>query len=107
MCRYVLSWWRIRVRSAEPRAGLGTNRVAASQSPEQLAKLFGLSFAREIFKLRPGIRLPVVLKFPEGTRNVTEPALRELSDSLVERRLIEVDSGLAGSRIEFAGLQAT
>lgn len=54
-----------------------------------------------------GMRLPVVLKFPDGTRNVTEPALQELSDSLVERWLIEVDGGLAGRRIELAGLQAT
>ena len=54
-----------------------------------------------------GMRLPVVLRLPEEARNITEPALRELSDSLVERRLIEVDGGLAGRRIEFVGLQAT
>jgi hydrogenase/urease accessory protein HupE len=41
-------------------------------------------------------------------RNVTEPVLRELPDSLVERRLIEATrGGLAGKRIEFVGLQAT
>jgi hydrogenase/urease accessory protein HupE len=58
--------------------------------------------------LLAGMRLPVVLKFPGDVRNVTEPALRELSDSLVERRLIEAGgSGLAGKRIEFVGLQAT
>ncbi|HUO63056.1 MAG TPA: hypothetical protein VMT97_05105 [Terriglobales bacterium] len=34
--------------------------------------------------------------------------VRELSDSLVERRLVEAGgSGLGGKRIEFAGLQAT
>jgi hypothetical protein len=32
-----------------------------------------------------GMRLPVVLRFPVNTRNVTEPVSRELSDSLVER----------------------
>jgi hydrogenase/urease accessory protein HupE len=55
-----------------------------------------------------GMRLPVVLKFPNDVRYVTEPTLRELPDSLVERRLIEATgSGLAGKRIEFVGLQAT
>jgi hypothetical protein len=58
--------------------------------------------------LLSGIRLPVVLKFPDNVRNVTEPALRELPDSLIERRLVEASgSGLAGKRIEFVGLQAT
>jgi hydrogenase/urease accessory protein HupE len=54
-----------------------------------------------------GMRLPVVLRFPENTRNVTEPALTELSDSLIERRIIETSAGLAGARIEIVGLQAT
>jgi hydrogenase/urease accessory protein HupE len=54
------------------------------------------------------MRLPVVLKFPDDVRQITEPALRELPDSLVERRLIEAGgSGLAGQRIAFVGLQAT
>src|SRR5450631_2151363 len=54
-----------------------------------------------------GMRLPVVLRFPANTRNVTEPVSRELSDSLVERRIIETGHGLAGARIEIVGLQAT
>jgi hydrogenase/urease accessory protein HupE len=54
-----------------------------------------------------GMRLPVVLRFPANTRNITEPVLRELSDSLVERRIIETGGGLAGTRIEIVGLQAT
>jgi hydrogenase/urease accessory protein HupE len=54
-----------------------------------------------------GMRLPVVLRFPANTRNVTEPVLRELSDSLVERRIIETGGGLTGTRIEIVGLQAT
>lgn len=57
--------------------------------------------------LLSGMRLPVALRFPEKTRNVAEPMLRELSDSLVERRLIELDSGLTGARVEIVGLQAT
>jgi hypothetical protein len=55
-----------------------------------------------------GMRLPVVLKFPDDVRNITEPTLRELPDSLIEHRLIDAGaSGLAGKRIEFVGLQAT
>jgi hydrogenase/urease accessory protein HupE len=54
-----------------------------------------------------GMRLPVVLRFPANTRSVTEPVLRELSDSLVERRIIETPGSLTGTRIEIVGLQAT
>ncbi|MGO8026575.1 HupE/UreJ family protein [Rhizobium leguminosarum] len=56
-----------------------------------------------------GTRLPIVLRFPEGVRNVTPPAVRDLPDSVVETRLIETTNGtaLAGQRIEFIGLQAT
>jgi HupE / UreJ protein len=58
--------------------------------------------------LLAGMRLPVALIFPAGVRNVTEPVLRELPDSLVERRVIQADgAGLAGRRLEFVGLQAT
>jgi hydrogenase/urease accessory protein HupE len=54
-----------------------------------------------------GMRLPVALRLPNSARNVTEPTLRELADSLLERRLIELDNGLTGTRIEIVGLQAT
>ena len=55
-----------------------------------------------------GMRLPVVLKFPDDVRNLTDPVVQELADSLVERRVIEAEGGtLAGKRIEFVGLQAT
>lgn len=58
--------------------------------------------------LMSGMRLPVALKFPDDVRNVTEPTTQELPDSLVERRLVDAGgTGLAGKRIEFAGLQAT
>lgn len=54
-----------------------------------------------------GMRLPVVIRFSRDVRNVTEPAERSLPDSLVETRVIERDGGIAGSRVEFVGLQAT
>lgn len=55
-----------------------------------------------------GMRLPVVLKFPDDVLDLTEPVVQELADSLVERRLVEAEGGtLAGKRIEFLGLQAT
>jgi hydrogenase/urease accessory protein HupE len=54
-----------------------------------------------------GMRLPIVLKFPEDARNVTQPNIRELPDSLVERRIVQSDTGLVGKRIDFVGLEAT
>jgi hydrogenase/urease accessory protein HupE len=54
-----------------------------------------------------GMPLPVVLKLPEGTHHVIDPAVIELSDSLVERRVIDAPGGLAGQRIDFPGLQGT
>jgi hydrogenase/urease accessory protein HupE len=54
------------------------------------------------------MRLPVVLRLPDDVRNVTEPTTHELSDSLVERRVIAAGgAGLAGKRVDFVGLQAT
>ena len=58
--------------------------------------------------LLSGMRLPVVLRLPDEVRNVTDPVVRDLSDSLVERRIVEAgEGGLAGKRLEFVGLQAT
>jgi hydrogenase/urease accessory protein HupE len=58
--------------------------------------------------LMSGMRLPAALKFPDDVRNVTEPTVQELTDSLVERWVIESGvNGLAKKRIEFVGLQAT
>ena len=52
--------------------------------------------------------LPVELKLPDAVHGVTQPVVQELSDSLVERRLVEARPGaLEGARIEFPGLQAT
>ena len=54
-----------------------------------------------------GMRLPIVLQLPADAKNVSSPVVQELTDSLVERRSVEVPGGLAGKRIEFVGLQGT
>lgn len=55
-----------------------------------------------------GMRLPVALKLPDEVRNLKDPVVQELADSLVERRWIEAaPNGFAGKRIEFPGLQLT
>jgi hydrogenase/urease accessory protein HupE len=54
-----------------------------------------------------GMRLPVRLELPPGVRDLSPPTVRELSDSRIERRLIESPDGLAGKHIDFVGLQGT
>ncbi len=55
-----------------------------------------------------GMKLPVALKLPDIARNLREPVVQRLSDSLIERRAIDTGAkGLEGQRIEFVGLQAT
>jgi hydrogenase/urease accessory protein HupE len=55
-----------------------------------------------------GMRLPIALRFPEDVKNLKEPTVQELADSLVERRWIDAGpNGLAGKRVEFPGLQLT
>jgi len=55
-----------------------------------------------------GMRLPIALKLPDEVRNLKEPAVQELADSLVERRLVDAGpNGLAGKRIEIEGLPLT
>lgn len=58
--------------------------------------------------LRSGMPLPVSLQLPDGVRDVHPPSIRQLSDSLLESRMVEPPpGGLGGARIEFVGLQAT
>lgn len=58
--------------------------------------------------LLSGQRLPVGLAFPAETRNIVEPVERVLSDSVVERRVVDFGpNGLAGKRLDFPGLQMT
>src|SRR5262245_41731586 len=55
-----------------------------------------------------GMRLPVVLTMPGDVKNLKEPVVQELADSILERRLIDAGAnGLARKRIEFVGLQLT
>ena len=54
-----------------------------------------------------GMRLPIVLQLPPDAKNVTAPTTQELTDSLVERRVIGIPTGLAGKRIDLVGLQGT
>ena len=55
-----------------------------------------------------GMRLPVALKLPGELRNLKEPTVQELADSIVERRWVDAGpNSLAGKRIEFPGLQLT
>jgi hydrogenase/urease accessory protein HupE len=55
-----------------------------------------------------GMRLPVSLGLPDGVRDVREPIVQELSDSLLEHRTIDAaEGGLVGKRIAFVGLQGT
>jgi hydrogenase/urease accessory protein HupE len=55
-----------------------------------------------------GMRLPVVLTMPGDVKNLKEPVVQELADSLLERRWIDAGAnGLAGKRIDFRGLQVT
>ncbi len=56
-----------------------------------------------------GMRLPIALELPDDVRTIATPTVQELTDSLLERRAVEVPGGgdLAGKRIEFPGLEAT
>jgi hydrogenase/urease accessory protein HupE len=54
-----------------------------------------------------GVLLPVRLTLPDCSRDLSPPAVRDLADSRIERRVITCPSGLAGKRIDFVGLQNT
>ncbi|MFZ3374234.1 MAG: HupE/UreJ family protein [Chthoniobacterales bacterium] len=58
--------------------------------------------------LMSGMHLPVVLKLPDGLKDVRPPGTEQLADSLLERRKVNAGpNGFSGKRIEFPGLQAT
>ncbi len=58
--------------------------------------------------LMSGMRLPVVLRLPDGLKDVRQPSTEEVADSLLERHKVNAGpNGLSRKRIEFPGLQAT
>lgn len=54
-----------------------------------------------------GMRLPIGLKLPDDLKTLRESSVQELADSLLERRWVAGENGLAGKRFEFPGLQLT
>ncbi len=58
--------------------------------------------------LLSGMPLPVVLKLPQGLKDVRPVTTEQLADSVLERHTVTGGSdGLSGKRIDFPGLQAT
>jgi hypothetical protein len=54
-----------------------------------------------------GMRLPILLQFSSDVKDLKDPSRQELTDSLLERRWIEIKDGISGKRIDFVGLQGT
>ena len=80
-------------------------RPAYLEITETAAGQFSLRWRTPVLA---GMRLPVALRLPADVRDLREPVVEELADSLVERRWITAGpDGLAGRRIEFPGLQLT
>ena len=80
-------------------------RPAYLEIKETAPGRFDLLWRTPVLAGRP---LPVVLRVPSELRNLKEPSVQELADSLLERRWIDAGpAGLAGKRFEFPGLQAT
>ena len=87
-----------------PSAGAHEARPAYLELTETMPDRYDVVWRTPVMA---GTRLPVVLQLPEGASSLVEPTLRELTDSIVERRIIAVPGGLGGRRIGFVGLQAT
>jgi len=88
-----------------PRADAHESRPAYLQIDETTPGRYSVLWRIPVLS---GMPLPVALKLPDAVRDVHEPSVQRLSDSLVERRILESgDTGIAGARIEFAGLAAT
>jgi len=104
-------WWRIAVRLLLALVLVPLAASAHEARPAYLAVNETAPGQYSVLWRTPvlaGMRLPVVLKLPDRAKNLKEPVVSEFADSLVERRWIDAGrSGLAGERIEFAGLQLT
>ncbi len=104
-CRAVLFGLSIAVLAPSPSARAHEARPAYLEIKETGTGRYSILWRTPVLS---GMRLPIALNFPDDARNVTEPTVQELTDSLLERRSIDVgQGGLAGKRIEFPGLQAT
>ncbi len=110
----MISWQKFRpmiagvvltLLSAFPSAQAHEIRPAYLELKETIPGQFNVLWRTPVMS---GMRLPVALKLPDDMRNLQDPVVQELTDSLVERRWIEAGpKGFAGRRIEFPGLQLT
>jgi hydrogenase/urease accessory protein HupE len=97
--------WLFAGALAVPTARAHEARPAYLEIKEASPNQFSVLWRRPVLA---GMRLPVVLTMPGDVKNMKEPVVQELTDSLLERRWIDAGAnGLAGKRIEFRGLQAT
>jgi hydrogenase/urease accessory protein HupE len=87
-----------------PEAGAHESRPAYLQINEIAPDRYGVIWQTPVLS---GMRLPVVLKLPDGVRDIAEPFVQESPGALLQRRKIEITGGLGGKRIDFVGLQAT
>jgi len=103
--RGLLGLWAAVIAGDAPAARAHEVRPAALEISEIAPGRYRMLWRTPLLS---GRRLPVVLQLPGGARTLGEPVLRELSDSLLERRDVELPGGeLSGRRIDFVGLQAT
>jgi hydrogenase/urease accessory protein HupE len=90
---------------AAPTARAHESRPAYLEIQETAPGRFDLLWRTPVLA---GMRLPVALGLPADARNLKEPTVQVLADSVVERRSIDAGpKGLAGGRIELPGLQLT
>jgi hydrogenase/urease accessory protein HupE len=100
-----IAWVLLALLAALPAARAHESRPAYLELKETAPGQFSVRWRTPVLS---GMRLPIVLKLPEDVRNLRDPVVQELADSLVERRWIDAGrGGLAGKRIEFPGLQLT
>jgi len=105
LCRLVLIALLLALLFAPPAAWSHEVRPAYLEIKETAPNQFSILWRTPMLA---GMRLPIVLQLPDDVKNLKEPTVQELTDSLVERRWIDAGpNGLAGKRIEFPGLQMT
>jgi hydrogenase/urease accessory protein HupE len=103
-CRLVLGCIAGLITFVPPEAWAHEARPAYLEINETAPDRYELIWRTPLFSGQP---LSVMLKLPSDVHSLGQPEVREFSDSILERRLIEAGNGLAGKRIEFVGLQAT